>query len=724
MLFKGHSLSVTELEAGIYDLVFNCENDVVNKLDPVRLAELGKALGLIKQQKGLQGLMLSSAKESFIAGADVAQFMGLFQSSEEVIAGALLEMHQVFNLLEDLPCPTVCAINGAALGGGFEVCLAADYRVADEKAKLGQPEVKLGIFPGWGGTVRLPRLIGVDNANEWICGGKEYKAEDALRVGAIDAVVDSRSLKDAALDLLKGCINGQFDYKARRAEKTSPIPLVTMEMMMAFESAKAVIYKQAGPHYPAPLAALKVMQKHVLEHREKAQQIEALGFAQIAKTDVCSALVGLFLKDHHIRKAIKAHALKAKPTDKMAVLGAGIMGGGISYQAASRGTPVLMKDINEDALQLGLDEATKVLTSRLNSGRINSQSMAATLNKILPTLNYEGFHEVDLVVEAVVENAAVKQQVLSDVESVLTENAILTSNTSTISIDVLSEGLKRPENFCGMHFFNPVHRMPLVEVIRGRYSSDQTIATVVALAHKMGKTPIVVNDCPGFLINRILFAYFIGFNQMLEEGADFQEIDRTMERFGWPMGPAYLLDVVGIDTAFHAAQELAAGFPERMLFPEGNAINRMYQNGRLGQKNGRGFYQYEVGKRGKLQKVFDEESAALFVNPNILQREFSPEEVIERMMIPLCLEAVRCLEEGVVSSAAEVDMGLIMGIGFPMFKGGALHYIDSMGIANFCKLSEKYTHLGALYQPTEKMKEMAQTGELFFSRIGGDNETA
>lgn len=719
MLFEGQAIQVKSIEDGIYDLVFDRQGDSINKLDQSTLAELRTAIDTLSGVDGLRGVIFSSAKDSFIVGADITEFMGFFSSDEDELVQGLLDIHGLLNQIEDLSVPTVAAINGLALGGGFELCLATDYRVLGDKAKVGLPEVKLGIYPGWGGTVRLPRLIGVDNANEWICGGSEKRAKAALTDGAVDAVVETSRVKDAALDLLKGCIAGKFDYQARRDEKINPIKLNQIEQMMAFESAKGVIGAKAGPHYPAPMAALKTIQKHASLPRDKAIEIEAKGFVKVAKTEVCAALVGLFMKDQYIKKVSKGFESKAEPVKQAAVLGAGIMGGGVAYQSASKGTSILMKDINEAALQLGLDEATKLLNKQVTRGRMDTTKMAQVLNSIRPTLNYGDFSNVDLVVEAVVENPNVKKAVLAEVEGHLTEGAVLTSNTSTISITDLATALKKPENFCGMHFFNPVHLMPLVEVIRGEKTSEEAVARTVAYAKAMGKTPIVVNDCPGFLVNRILFPYFGGFSALISDGADFQQVDRVMERFGWPMGPAYLLDVVGIDTAHHADAVMAAGFPDRMQHEGENAIDRMFKLERFGQKNNKGFYRYELDRKGKPKKLVDDEVPALLAGISSETREFSDEEIVERMMIPLCIETVRCLEDGIVASPAEADMGLVYGIGFPPFRGGALHYLDQIGLAGFCEMAKKYEALGPLYQPTEKMKQMAAAGDKYFSEVKG-----
>ncbi|MGB2326114.1 MAG: 3-hydroxyacyl-CoA dehydrogenase NAD-binding domain-containing protein, partial [Pseudomonadales bacterium] len=336
-----------------------------------------------------------------------------------------------------------------------------------------------------------------------------------------------------------------------------------------------------------------------------------------------------------------------------AVLGAGIMGGGIAYQSAYKGIPIVMKDIADQALQLGLDEAAKILDKLVSRGRLNSQKMAKILNQIRPTLNYADLANVDLVVEAVVENPKVKSQVLAEVEQQLPEHAVLTSNTSTISIDLLAQALQDPSRFCGMHFFNPVHRMPLVEIIRGAKTSDKTIATTVAYANAMGKKPVVVNDCPGFFVNRVLFPYFGGFGMLVEKGVDFRRIDKLMERFGWPMGPAYLLDVVGIDTAHHCQNVMAEGFPERMAGQGEAIVSIMYDKQRFGQKNGLGFYQYEQDRKGRPQKLVDETIVATLAALNDAPVTMEDQEIIDFLMLPLCLEVARCLEENIVASPAE-----------------------------------------------------------------------
>ncbi|WP_405281816.1 fatty acid oxidation complex subunit alpha FadB [Cobetia sp. Ld8] len=716
MIYSGKTLTVEANQDAIALLTLDLEGESVNKLASYVLKELGEAVEAIKATADLKGLVIRSAKEAFVVGADITEFHQMFEKDEAFLIDMNMNIHGIFNAIEDLPFPTVTAINGLALGGGCEITLTTDFRVMADSARIGLPETKLGIIPGWAGCVRLPRLIGADNAIEWICGGTENRADKALAVGAVDAVLPVSELDAAALDILARANAGELDYQARRLEKTSPLKLNAIEQMMAFETAKGFVAGKAGPHYPAPVEAIKVIQKGAGESRERAQAIEAKTFARMALTDVAFNLVGLFMNDQVVKKKAKGYEKQASEIKQAAVLGAGIMGGGIAYQSASKGTPILMKDINGEAIELGLKEARKLFGKGVERGKLTTEKMAQGLSNIRPTLSYGDFGNVDLVVEAVVENPKVKASVLAELEDNVAEDAILTSNTSTISITRLAESLKRPENFCGMHFFNPVHRMPLVEVIRGEKSSDAAIAATVAYARQMGKTPIVVNDCPGFLVNRVLFPYFGGFSLLVEKGADYQRVDKVMEKFGWPMGPAYLLDVVGMDTAVHANAVMAEGFPDRMARDGKTAIQVMYDNQRLGQKNDLGFYRYEEDRKGKPKKLADDEAQALVAQVVSETREFSDEDIIARMMVPLCMETIRCLEDDIVGSPAEADMALIYGIGFPPFRGGALRYVDAMGVAEFVALADSLAdELGPLYRPTEALRERAKRGEAFYS---------
>ncbi len=718
-IYQGKSIQVgwADADAKIAEFCFNAVDGSVNKFDAATNSEFDAAITALSATAGVQGVVVTSAKSVFIAGADITEFLGHFAKPLADIEHWLIEINKTFNRFEDLPFPSVAAINGAALGGGCEMTLVCDYRVMAASAQIGLPETSLGIFPGFGGSVRAPRIIGIDNALEIIATAKPLRADAALNMRLVDAVVADDKVVDAAVALVKDAIAGKFDWRAKRLEKQVPVKLNQTEQMMAFSSAKGVIFAKANPkQYPAVALAVETIENHANLHRDEALKIEAANFAKAAKTPQAAALVGLFMNDQLVKKTAKKYSSGAAEVKQAAVIGAGIMGGGIAYQSASKGLPIVMKDIGDAQLALGMGEASKLLTKQIERGKSTPAKMGETLSRIRPTLGYDDFHGVDIVIEAVTENPGIKEKVLADVESQVRDDAIIASNTSTISITRLAKAMKRPENFVGMHFFNPVHMMPLVEVIRGEKTSDAAVATTVALAQKMGKTPIVVNDCPGFLVNRVLFPYFGAFDLLLKDGADFAQIDQVMEKFGWPMGPAYLIDVVGIDTGVHGAAVMAEGFPDRMKPDYKGAIAAMYEANRLGQKNDIGFYKYALDKKGKKAKTRDESAYAVVASVATSElREFSSDEIIERMMVALCNETVRCLADGIVATAAEADMAMIMGIGFPPFRGGPCRYIDQIGVANYVALCDKYAHLGKAYEAPAMLRQMADNQQSFYA---------
>ncbi|WP_158147599.1 fatty acid oxidation complex subunit alpha FadB [Vibrio cincinnatiensis] len=715
MIYQAKTLQVKELQDGIAELNF-CSPESVNKLDLATLTALNEALDALHQHSGLKGLILTSNKPAFIVGADITEFLGLFAMPDAELDQWLVFANTIFNKLEDLPVPTLSALTGFTLGGGCECVLATDFRIGDKTTSIGLPETKLGIMPGFGGTVRLPRLIGADSAMEIITQGKACRAEEALKLGLLDAIVDSDKLLESALNTITQAINEKIDWVGRRKQKTSPLTLSKMESMMSFTMAKGVVAQVAGKHYPAPMTAVVTIEQAACSSRDEALDIERQHFIKLAKSTEAQALVGLFLNDQHIKGLAKHSAKSAsQDTQRAAVLGAGIMGGGIAYQSATKGVPVLMKDIAQPSLDLGMTEASKLLNKQLERGKIDGFKMAGILASITPSLHYAGIEQADVIVEAVVENPKVKAAVLSEVESQVSDNTIITSNTSTIPINLLAKSLKRPENFCGMHFFNPVHRMPLVEIIRGEKTSDDTINRVVAYAAKMGKSPIVVNDCPGFFVNRVLFPYFGGFSLLLRDGADFTQIDKVMERkFGWPMGPAYLLDVVGLDTAHHAQAVMAEGFPERMGKQDRDVIDVLYEANKFGQKNGQGFYSYSMDKKGKPKKIFSESILPLLTDVCADKQEFDAQTVIERMMIPMINEVVLCLQEGIIASPQEADMALVYGLGFPPFRGGVFRYLDTLGLDNYITMAKQHQHLGAMYHVPSLLLDMAEKGQSFY----------
>jgi 3-hydroxyacyl-CoA dehydrogenase/enoyl-CoA hydratase/3-hydroxybutyryl-CoA epimerase/enoyl-CoA isomerase len=713
-MFQGTCITLTLLESDIAHLCFDNQQGSVNKFDQQTLGELAAAIEVVRASDA-KGLICSSNKTSFIVGADIGEFAGIFAGSEAELANWYAQSNAVFNALEALRIPTVSLIDGVALGGGLELCLATDYRVASEQAVLGFPEVGLGICPGFGGTVRAPRVMDTIKAIEWIITGTHYNAEQALSVGAIDALGGANNLMELGIDLLEQAIENAGELSELREFKARSIEH-SAELADYILTAKAKLAADARNHNPAPMRVLDVLESSLYVNAADALTLEQALFVTLGRSEVAGNLIQVFTNDQWLRNKSRQLQKSAQPINCAAVLGAGIMGGGIAYQSALRGVPIVMKDIAQAGLDAGMAEATQLLDKQVAKGKLAQAKADKALASIVPTLSYDGFSGVDIVVEAVVENEKVKKAVLGEAEKILDSHAILASNTSTISITSLAQDLERPEQFCGMHFFNPVPLMPLVEVIRGAKTSEATIASTVALAVRLGKTPIVVNDCPGFLVNRILFPYFGAFSALVRDGADFVEIDAAMEAFGWPMGPAYLSDVVGMDTCVHAQAVMAAGFPERMAYDFTSAMDILFEAGHLGQKSGVGFYKYVPGKGGRLQKELDPAQTDLVNKARTGSQVFNSDIIVSRMMVAMCLETARCLEDGIVSSPIEADMGLILGLGFPRFRGGALRYIDAIGLEKFCELADSFADLGPLYTPTQKMREMAANGETYYDR--------
>jgi len=718
-VFQGESIQIKALGDGLVEVCFDRQGEAINKLCERTMREFGEVTTLLREQAAagtVRGVLVTSAKDVFIVGADITGFPAKFKNSAEKITADAWATNQFAFAFEDLPVPSVVAINGYALGGGLEVALTASHRVMSTSALVGVPEVKLGLFPGLGGTVRLARIAGPQAAIDWVAGGKPAKAAAALAAGVVDAIAEPAALRDDALALLKRAVAGQIDWMAAQQRKRDPVAMPAAELQALFEAALAKLRAANGnKHQPAAEIAVEAMRQGASVDRAAATRIENEAFGRVFKTQAAASLSQAFLNDQALKKLFKQHAKAARPIRQAAVLGAGIMGGGIAYTTALRGTPVRLKDINPKQLDLGVSEAAKLLAKQVKTGKLAQDKADAVLKAIQPQTDDTGFDSVDLVIEAIVEKLDVKHHVLAALEGAVRADTVIASNTSSLRIDDIARPLARPENFVGMHFFNPVPVMPLVEVIRGSRTSDAAVATAVAHGLAMGKTPIVVKDCPGFLVNRILSPYVNGFLRLVADGADFAAVDRVLEAFGWPMGPAYLQDVVGMDTGAPVGEVIAAGYPQRMQPVEPNVVKAMVAAGRYGQKTGQGFYRYEPGAGGRPQKLDSPEGRALVA---ALQKNgpkaFSDQEIIERCMLPMIIEAAHALEEGVVATPAELDMALLMGVGFPAYLGGALKYADWLGLPTVVALCDRYATLGPAYQATARMREMAASDRRYY----------
>lgn len=716
-MFQGQSLRVVALpHDGVYELVFDRAGEAINKFDDRTVAELKEAVAQLKQVPDLRGVLVSSTKDVFIVGADITEFGRKFSQSPADIAADVARSNEAFVAFEDLSVPSVVAINGFALGGGLEFVLACSLRVMSTQACVGVPEVKLGLFPGFGGTVRLSRLAGLALACDWVASGRPASADDALKVGVVDAVASPEQLRSTALSWLEQAMAGTIDWAGRQALKRGPVAVRLDTQETGYNEVLTRLQRTSPAHQPAAATAVKMMYDAARLNRNEALALEAKVFGEVARTQAASALVQAFLDDQAVKKKVKALVKTAPVIRQAAVLGAGIMGGGIAITAALKGVPVRIKDIQLQALELGMGEARKQVARQQRQGRLDESQGAKVLERIQPQTDNAGLDQVEIVVEAIVENLDIKRRVLGELESALSSNAVIASNTSSLRIDDIAQGLSDPQRLVGMHFFNPVPMMPLVEIVRGAHTSDTAVATAVGLVVTMGKTPIVVKDCPGFLVNRLLTAYMRGFLGLVAEGADFVQIDQAMEAFGWPMGPAYLEDVVGIDTGSHVNDVISAGYPDRMPPLERDALRLLASMGRKGQKSGLGFYRYEIRADGKPSRTPADDTHTLLAT---LQpdgpKHFTEEQIVDRMMLPMVIEAAHALEEGVAQSAAELDRAMQMGLGFPAYAGGPLQYADWLGLAEVVARCERLRHLGAAYQPTAQMHQLAATGGRFRS---------
>jgi 3-hydroxyacyl-CoA dehydrogenase/enoyl-CoA hydratase/3-hydroxybutyryl-CoA epimerase/enoyl-CoA isomerase len=716
-MFAGDCLRVTPLEGGLVELCFDRAGESINKLDDLAVQEFRSAVQAIAADTAVRGVLVTSAKGVFIVGADITEFGRKFRESAETVARGVLASNQVFAAFEDLAVPTVAVINGYALGGGLELALACAKRIVSQDAMVGVPEIKLGLFPGFGGTVRLARVGSPQTAVAWVTSGKPATAAEALQAGVVDAAVPAADLRAQAMAMLWQCVEGRLDWQAAQRRKRVP----ATDADAVYDAALAQLNAQASRHQPAAAMAVTMMRAAGRCDRTRALELEAQAFGAVTQTQAARSMVRTFLNEQAVKKLARKQSEGGRAVRSVAVIGAGIMGGGIAYTTASRGIPVRMKDIAQPALDLGMGEARRQLERQVRQGRSTQDRADAVLASITPQLGEAGLDAVDLLVEAVVENLGVKHKVLAALETTVAPGTVLASNTSSLRIDDIAGPLARPEDLVGLHFFNPVPVMPLVEVVRGSRSSAKAVATATAYAAALGKTPIVVRDCPGFLVNRILTPYIVAFCDLVAEGLDYERVDAVMEAFGWPMGPAYLEDVVGMDTGNHVIDVICAGYPERMRAPRHNAIAMLVQMGRLGQKSGGGFYDYDAAG-GKPRRSPSPTAQALVAEMQGARNagdgagsRLADDAIVERMMLPMVLEAIRALEEGVVGTAGELDVAMLLGIGFPAYLGGPLQYADWLGARAVLERADALTAGRPAYAAPRLLRDMAAAGRTFYA---------
>ena len=724
-----------KMGAKIFTCTFDLPGEKVNKLSRFVMEQFSVFLEDL-EKKGDQGLidalvLVSGKPGNFIAGADI-ELIQAAKSSEE--AEDLSRTGQkLLDRWEDLPFPTVAAIQGAALGGGCEFSLASSALImsSDSATRIGLPEVMLGLIPGMGGCVRLPRKIGIVGALDLILTGKTLNADRAVKAGLAEASLPKENFVESALKWTKVNLSALKEGQClAREPKLGGVGGTVGTLMERTPIGRALIFKKAregvmsksGGHYPAPLEAIEVMSSTGGTYgerirgagRDQAMTREAQGFGCLAATDISKNLIRIFFMTEAVKKSKGlAAGSNAEPhTVKVGgVLGAGVMGGGIAQLFADKAIPTRMKDLTSAALQTGMQSASKVFFKQMTRKRINKRQYLQKMNMIAPVLDFSGFRGTDLVVEAIVENMDVKKKVLSELESQVRDHCVIATNTSSLSVTEMQKALKHPERFAGMHFFNPVNKMPLIEVIRGEKSSDEAVSTVFQFSKQLGKTPIVVKDAPGFLVNRLLAPYLNEATYVLADGVPIEDLDRVFLKFGMPMGPMELIDEVGVDVGAKVAHILNDAFGARMQPCPLN--EKIVQAGRLGKKNGKGIYKYEAEGK-KIKKELDPEVYELLgIKPT--SGAVSDEEILERCILPMINEASRCLEEGVVTSASEVDLGMIMGTGFPPFRGGLLRYADTLGARTIVdRLAHYEKQYGARFAPAPVLLKRAENGQSFY----------
>lgn len=706
-------------EGGIARLRFDDPERRANILSESVMRRLASLLEEVREGSGsgrIQGLLVFSGKsDGFIAGADV-DAIARVEGPEEGAEAARLGQ-AIYRELEELGIPTVAAIQGACVGGGLELALACRYRVASDhpKTRLGLPEVQLGILPAWGGTTRLPRLVGLQDALDLLLTGRLVDPNRARRMGLVDAVLPAPIFLQAATDFLLHRVEGRATPPRRKRplgrrllEDTAPGRRIVLA------KARSSVLERTGGHYPAPLRILEVVRASLGAPLERALAVEAEAAGELIASPASRSLIHVFHLREAARKGEGVPGLDEAPeVRRMGVVGAGVMGGGVAHLMADRGVEVRVKDIRHDAVGSALHHARELFRRGVERRRLTRLEADQRMERISGGVDYAGFGQLDLVVEAVVERMEVKRAVLREVEERVPRHCILATNTSTLRVDGMAEVLERPENFVGMHFFNPVDRMPLVEVIRGSRSSEAAVATVYRLAVRTGKVPVVVGDGPGFLVNRILGPYLNEAGHLLAEGGTVEEIDNAARTFGMPMGPLRLMDEVGIDVVRHAGEVLHEAFGAR-LEPAAPLL-ALRGTDRLGRKGGVGFYRYEKGKEAGVDPGIYE-----VLGPSVppLRTPLDPREIRARLVLAMANEAARILEDGIVSRAADVDLGMIMGTGFPPFRGGLLRYIDALHPRTVVdRLQDYAARLGERFRPARLLRELAEEDGRFYDRF-------
>ena len=697
-------------EGAIAILAFDQRDSKANVLNKETLGEFKSAIDEVRADSSLEALLIVSKKDNiFIAGADIKEIESI--TSPDKALEMVEKGQRILDELESLDKVTGAVINGACVGGGLELSLACKYRVASfgDKVKIGLPEVNLGIIPGFGGTQRLPRLVGLTRGLSLILPGKMVSDKDALKYGIVDRLFPKTRLIEDTIGFVNDILAGKARTKRKKKGLVESLIENTFSgrALVARQARKGVLKKTKG-FYPAPLVAIDVITKTYGRGLKRGLKIEANACAELITTEISKNLIKVFYLNEEYKKLDwVGKGIKPATIDKCAIVGAGVMGGGIAQLAAYRDIPVRVKDITADALKTALKTAHKVFEGALKRRRIKDYDVEYKFGLISPTLTYKGFKNTPLVIEAVVENLAVKQKVFSELGNIVTSDAVLASNTSSLPIIDISKDTKSPERVVGLHFFNPVHLMPLIEVIPSKVTNDETKAAIIAFARSLGKIVIVVKDSTGFLVNRILLPYLNEAGHLLADGVSIERMDAIAKSFGMPMGPLELVDEIGIDVGYKVAKILEEAFGERMKVSD--VLHKVKEKGLLGKKSKSGFYIHKDKAKSPNPGIYN------IIKPASPKR-VSDEDILKRLIYTMVNEAARCLDEKVADRPHTIDIGMIMGTGFPPFKAGLMRYADSVGLDNIAgDLKALAGKFGTRLAPCEYLLKKAERGEKFYS---------
>ncbi|HZJ00147.1 MAG TPA: fatty acid oxidation complex subunit alpha FadJ [Gemmatimonadaceae bacterium] len=719
----------TELVNGVAVITIDLPGEPVNKFNRAVKDEFVALFDRLEHDLTVRAAVLvSGKKDSFIAGADIEEFLEIKSAAD---AERLSHEGQLLlDSVNEQRTPLVVAIHGACMGGAFELSLAAHYRIATDHPKtiLALPEVQIGLIPGAGGTQRLPRLIGVRAALDIILTGNNIRARKAMQIGLVDELVHPSILKKIAIQRALELADGTI----KRRKHSGGVSGFLLDenpagRRVVLRKAREETMKKTRGNYPAPLAAIDAVEAGYRGGASHGYRTESRLFGEMAMTDVCRQLIHIFFattalkKDTGVPTAEGSPAPRILPIEKVGILGAGFMGAGIASVAIQQGALVRMKDADHARVAKGFAAVREVVKERLTKRQITRVQFSDTMSLLGGTIDYSGFGNVDLVIEAVFEDLNVKHQVLREVEAELKPSAIFASNTSTIPIAQIATASTRPERVVGMHFFSPVHKMPLLEVIEADATDTDVVASVVAFGKKLGKTVIVVHDGPGFYVNRILTPYINEAGRLLDQGAAIDAIDEALLDFGFPVGPITLIDEVGLDVGSKAGKIMYEAFGERFAPP--SSMQAVVASGRYGRKARKGFYLYdEEGKKGEVdQSVYtllapgSRETTTTSGNQLQTRAQIPVSEIQQRTVLPMLNEAARCLADHVIRSPRDGDVGAVYGFGFPPFRGGPFRYMDSIGIPELVKrLEDLNDRFPGRFEPAEVLVSMARRGDRFY----------